>query len=372
MAGSWDPYAEAIVETSDRGEMVVLPEPGLRRFCSELLVAHGVPGPDAELTTDVFIQSDLRGEDSHGVRLLLQVIHRIKAGGDVPRDESVIVSDRKATALIDARRSLGQPVAARAMRLAIDKAREFGIGMVGVRNANSYTSAKYYPLMAASQGMIGITYTNSGVQLVTPHGGRKPLVGTNPLSIAAPALGNFPFVLDMAISPAMEKIFQAFERDEKIPAGWAIDVDGHDTENPADALASRSLLPWGGHKGFGLGLAHEILTCVLMDGPLFGGGATGFLPHDGPMNVSQTFQAIDIEHFVPLDRFQRQMDRVISAVHASGPRPGFDYVYYPGEKGFLEEKRRLRDGVPIQRRVVSELNALAAMASVAPLSQGHA
>lgn len=368
MAGNWNPYAEAIAAVPGRGEMAVVKEPRLRKFCEALLLAHGVSNDDAKLVVDVFVQSDLRGEESHGIRLLLQVIYRLKAGGDRTNDASTIVSDRAATALIDANRSLGQPVAARAMQMAIDKARQFGIGMVGVRNANSYTSAKYYPLMAVEQGMIGITYTNSGVQLVTPHGGRKPLVGTNPLAIAAPAHSKYPFVLDMAISPAMERIFQAFEQDEKIPKGWAINVDGHDTDVPADALASRSLLPWGGHKGFGLGLAHEILTCVLMGGQLFGGGASGFLPHDGPMNVSQTFQAINIEHFVPLEQFKRQMDEVLSAVHASGPRPGFDSVYYPGEKGFLEQERRLRDGIPIQQRVLSELNALAAEVDIDPLA----
>ena len=367
MNDSWNPYKQAITAASGRSERVIVSEAELRKFCTAMLLAYGVPNEDADLTSDVFVQSDLRGEESHGIRLLLQVLYRIKAGGDVPRDESEVLSDRAATALIDAKRSLGQPVAVRAMQLAIDKARQYGIGMVGVRNANSYTSAKYYPLMAAAQGMIGITYTNSGVQLVTPHGGRKPLVGTNPLSIAAPALQNPPFVLDMAISPAMEKIFQAFERDEKIPLGWAIDVDGHDTENPADALKSRSLLPWGGYKGFGLGLAHEILTCVLMGGQLFGGGATGFLPHDGPMNVTQTFQAISIEHFTPLDEFKRQMDNALDAVHDSGPRPGFDKVYYPGEKGFLEEQRRLQDGIPVQQRVMSELNALAAEVGIEPL-----
>ena len=371
MNDSWNPYAKAIAASSDRSERVIVGEPELRNFCTQMLLAYGVPKEDADITVDVFVQSDLRGEESHGIRLLLQVLYRIKAGGDVAGDKSEIVSDRAATALIDARRSLGQPVAARAMQLAIDKARQYGIAMVGVRNANSYTSAKYYPLMAAAQGMIGITYTNSGVQLVTPHGGRKPLVGTNPVSIAAPALDKAPFVLDMAISPAMERIFQAFERDEKIPEGWAIDVDGHETQNPADALTSRSLLPWGGYKGFGLGLAHEILTCVLMGGQLFGGGATGFIPHDGPMNVSQTFQAINIEHFVSLDQFKRQMDEALNAVHASGPRPGFDRVYYPGEKGFIEEQQRLRDGIPVQLRVVRELNALAAGAGVKALASGQ-
>lgn len=89
------------------------------------------------------------------------------------------------------------------------------------------------------------------------------------------------------------------------------------------------------------------------------------------MNVSQSFQAIDIEHFLPLEEFKRRMDEALGAVHAGGPRPGFDRVFYPGEKGFLEERRRLREGIPVQQRVVRELNALAAEAGVPALAQMH-
>ncbi|MGE3991920.1 Ldh family oxidoreductase [Pseudorhodoplanes sp.] len=359
MEAGWANYAEQIKTSPVAAGLSSVTESEVRRFCSALLRANGVSGEDADLVTDVFVQSDLRGEESHGIRLLLQVIYRIRAGGDRPNGKTIVVSDRGATALLDANRGLGQVVAAHAMNVAIEKARQFGIAIVGVRNANSYTSAKYYPLMAAEEGMIGITYANSGVQLVAPHGGRKPLVGTNPLAIAAPAKTKYPFVLDMAVSTAMEKVFQAFERKESIPTGWAIDADGNETTEPAKALSSRALLPWGGYKGFGLGLAHEILTCVLMGGQLFGAGGSGFLPHDNPMNVSQTFIAIDIAHFIPLDSFKETMDQALGAVQQTEARPSFDRAYYPGEKGFFEQARRERHGIPIQNRVVAELNALA-------------
>jgi LDH2 family malate/lactate/ureidoglycolate dehydrogenase len=172
----------------------------------------------------------------------------------------------------------------------------------------------------------------------------------------------------MAVSVAMEKIFQAHERAQPIPPGWGIDATGQDTTDPADVLKSRALLPIAGPKGFGLGLAHEILTCVLMGGHLFGGGSTGFIPFDGPMNVSQYFQAINIDWFVPLDEFKARMDEALAAVGASLARPGVQHVYYPGEHSFDEEQRRLADGIPLPRKTVDALQAWCDKLGVARLA----
>jgi LDH2 family malate/lactate/ureidoglycolate dehydrogenase len=366
---SWANYLEDVMADDQRGKATKVAESEARRFCESLLQANGVSAEDAAIVSDVFIQSDLRGEDSHGMRLLLHVVRRIKAGGDEIDIPPTVVSDRGATAIWDANRGLGQVVAAKAMNLAIAKAKEFGIGVVGVRNANSYTSAKYYPFLATQNNMIGISYANSGVQLVAPHGGASPVVGTNPVAIAAPVRNGDPFVLDMAVSGAMERVFQAHERGEELPSGWGLDMDGNETREPAKILQSRTLMPWGGYKGFGLGLAHEILTSVLMGGGVFGAGATGFIPYDGPMNVSQYFQAINIEHFVPLDVYFEGMERALGVTKASRLRPGFSEVAVPGERGFREERLRRQNGIPIQKSVVSAFNLLATEAGVAPMAE---
>ncbi len=368
-ANSWDGYIK------DHGNAdaaaaapVAVAADDLRRVETAVLERLGLPPQDAAIAADVFLQSDLRGEESHGARLLLNVFARIEAGGDDPASPVAVIRDRFAVALWDAQRGIGQVVATKAMLAAIEKAKQYGVGVVGVRNANSYTSAKYYPLLAAQAGMIGITYANSGVQLVVPEGGLTPIVGTNPLAIAAPARSKPYFVLDMAVSVAMEKIFQAHERAQPIPQGWGIDAAGQDTTDPADVLKSRALLPIAGPKGFGLGLAHEILTCVLMGGHLFGGGSTGFIPFDGPMNVSQYFQAINIDWFVPLDEFKARMDDALAAVGASLARPGVQHVYYPGEHSFAEEQRRQADGIPLPRKTVDALQAWCDKLGVARLA----
>jgi LDH2 family malate/lactate/ureidoglycolate dehydrogenase len=356
--GAWDKFIEQHNETSVASvERVRVAAEELRRVENSLLEKLGLPEEDAKIAADVFVQSDLRGEESHGARLLLHVLARIEAGGDDPKSNVKVLRDRHAMAVWDAQRGIGQVIAVRAMQEAIKKAQQYGIGIVGVKNANSYTSAKYYSLLAAEAGMIGITYANSGVQLVVAEGGRTPIVGTNPLSIAAPAKSKPHFVLDMAVSTAMEKVFQAHERGDTIPLGWAIDSEGSDTTTPSDVLKSRALLPIAGPKGFGLGLAHEILTCVLLGGQLFGGGATGFIPYTKPMNVSQTFQAINIDWFVPLEEFKSHMDEVLGVVGRSLPRPGVDHVYYPGEHSFAEEQLRKKEGVPFPRKTVDGLNA---------------
>jgi LDH2 family malate/lactate/ureidoglycolate dehydrogenase len=249
------------------------------------------------------------------------VFERLKVGGDNASTRIGVIMDRGAVAAWDAKRSLGQVVAARGMRLAIDKARKFGIGFVTVQNANSYTSAKYYPLLAVEAGMLGITYTNTSRQLMVPPGGRSPVLGNNPTAVAAPA-GEYPaFVLDMACTrAAVEKILQAREGNESLPADWALDADGNPTIDPEEALASLALLPFGDYKAFGLGIAHEILTSVISGGALFAGDSKGFLPYDAPMHTSFSFQAIHIDWFMPLDEFKTRMDQVIRTIKSVPPR----------------------------------------------------
>jgi L-2-hydroxycarboxylate dehydrogenase (NAD+) len=326
----------------------------LRTNCAAMLRVLGVPAADAELTTDVFLQADLRGEESHGMRLFLHILGRLRGGGALPVPKVTILMDRGAVALFDAHHSLGQVVAARGMQLAIAKARQYGVGVVGVRNSNSYTSAKYYPLMATQAGMIGMTYANS-VPMMPPEGGMTPTVGNNPLAFAAPAGEEPPFVLDMACATAKEKVYQAQERGELIPPTWALGPDGHPTTDPRVALTSGILLPFGGYKAFGLGVAHEILTSVLTGAPLFNGGWGEFTPYDKPMNVAFYLQAVNIAWFVPLEEFKKQMDTLIRTVKATTLRPGVARVYVPGERGFLEQQRRLQEGIPLPTRVVEEL-----------------
>jgi len=324
-----------------------------RVVCESLLGAMGVPREDAEILTDIHIDAELRGEASHGLRCFLLHLGRIDAGSMRRKPKVSVIMDKKAVALFDAHHSIGQVVGVRAMRLAISKAKKYGVGVVGVRNNNSITSMKYYPLMAVDEGMIGLTYTNSR-PMMPPHGGMTAKVGNNPLSIAAPADQEFPFVLDMACATAKEKIWQAQAEGRPIPPSWALGRDGEPTTDPSEALEIGVLLPFGGYKAFGLATAHEILTSALCDGALFTAPGTGFRPFENPYLGSQYFQAINIEWFTPLQEFRKRVDAIIRSIHDTSLRAGVDRVYVSGELEFLEMERQKQEGFPVQPGVWSE------------------
>ena len=351
-----------------KDERVLVGEADLRGHCVALLEALGVSADDAATTADVFLQAELMGEESHGLRLFVMVLERLKAGGDRAATKIDSVMDRGATALWDANRSLGQATAARAMKLAMNKARDHGIGFVAVRNGNSLTSARYYPLMAAREGMIGFAYTNTSRKLMPPPGGTTPVLGSNPVAVAAPAGRYGAFSLDMACTAAaVERIIKAKERGETIPAGWALDQDGGETTDAARALESLALLPFGGYKAFGLGMVHEILTSVLSGGPLRAGDSTGFVPYDGAMNTSFSLQAIDIAAFMPVAEFERRMEDFIEAVKSVEPTAPHAPVLFPGERSQGEMERRRKDGIPVIAGTMDKLRAWAPELGVPPL-----
>ena len=348
----------ANVSQGEQRETVAAAE--VRRLCTQVVEGLGVAADDAATTVDVFLQAELMGEESHGLRLLLHVLGRLEAGGDRADTDVAIVTDRGAIAVWDANRSLGQVTAARAMARAIEKAREHGIGLVTVRNGNSLTSAKYYALQAAESGLIGFVYTNTSRKLMPPPGGRTPVLGNNPVAVGAPAGRHGAFLLDMACtSAAVERILRASELGIPIPPGWALDKDGKDTTDAAEALKSMSLLPFGGFKAFGIAMVHEIVTSVLNGGALFAGDATGFKPYDRPMNTSFTLLAIDIALFQPVAEFEVRMERFLDAIKASEPREPGQHILFPGERAQAERDRRLRDGIPVVSETLAAMNGWA-------------
>src|SRR2546428_124079 len=260
----------------------VVQEKALRRFCEQVLTKLGVPAEDARVTTDVLVLADLRGIDSHGVARLGRYVNGLKQGTMRPTDQSRVLKETKATALIDGGQSLGQVVGKRGMDLAIKKARDTAVGVVAVRNSNHYGIAGYYSLMALEHNLIGISTTNAG-PLVVPTFGRTSILGTNPISLAAPAMKEKAFVLDMATSTVPRGKVEVYNRlGQPMPHGWAVDETGRSSTDPArvlNALAKRpggGLLPrggegeaLGGHKGSGLALMVDVLCGVLS------GAATG-------------------------------------------------------------------------------------------------
>ena len=343
---------------------IKIEESKLKSFCNGVWQKLGVPEKDAHVTTDVLVLADLRGVDSHGVARLPRYYTDLRNQWTTPTDQSRIIKETKATALIDGGQSLGQVVGRRGMEMAIKKAKETAVGIVSVRNSHHYGIAGYYSLMALEDDLIGVSMTNAA-PLVVPTFGSTAILGTNPISLTAPALHEKPFILDMATSVVPRGKLEVYERQKKaVPLGWAVDPTGRGTTDPhtvLDALSKRlggGILPLGGegeehsgHKGYGLALMVDVLCGVLS------GSATGLgvdVDKAKP-NVGHFFMALDPAAFRPLDEFRRDMDRLARELKNSPKAQGQNRIYVHGEKSLAKTEKYRREGIPLTIPVVESL-----------------
>ncbi|HMB36155.1 MAG TPA: Ldh family oxidoreductase, partial [Methylomirabilota bacterium] len=255
---------------------VIVKHERLADFIASVLEAMKMAPKNARLSADFMVRTDLRGVDSHGIGMLPKYVEWTDLGFIDPAAEPTLVRDDLATGLVDGQKGLGHPASAMAMELAIAKAATFGMGIVAVRNSNHFGACANYSMMALERGMIGLAFTNSPFVAMAPTFGRKPMMGTNPISVAAPSKSREPYVLDMATTTvAVGKLSIAVRWDKPIPEGWGLDEQARPTSDPKKVLASRLLSPLGGsrelggHKGYGLGVLVDILSGVL-SGAVYG------------------------------------------------------------------------------------------------------
>jgi len=349
-------------------ETVHIPVDIIANFMQDTFQALGVPGGDAVICADVLITADLRGIESHGVGRLKYYYDRIQRGQHRTTTEIKIIKETETTALMDGQHGMGHVIAYRAMRLAMDKARQYGLGAVTVRNGTHFGIAGYYPLMAAKEGMMGLTVTNAR-PAIAPTFSTEPMLGTNPIAFAAPSDMDYPFCFDGATSIIQRGKVEVLARAEKpIPAGCVIDAEGNSLTDPLQALADfgkaqAALLPLGGageelagYKGYDLAAMVEILSASLCAG-VFMKDLLGFAP-DGsirPYMLGHFFLAIDIEHFIPLAVSRFITGQIMRALQAARKAPGAERIYVAGEKEREKEKRIREEGVPVNANLQKEL-----------------
>jgi|SRR5580704_10810712 LDH2 family malate/lactate/ureidoglycolate dehydrogenase len=344
-------------------------------YIVSVLEALGMSRRNAALTADLMVRTDLRGVDSHGIGMLPRYLEWTRAGFVVPSAEPTVARDDLATALVDGGKGLGHPAAIMAMELAIAKAATYGIGIVAVRNSNHFGACANYSMMALARGMIGFAVTNSPFVAMVPTFAKKPMMGTNPLSFAAPAAGHSPFVLDMATTTvAVGKLTIASRWNKPIPEGWGLDAKGNPTSDAREVLASRLLSPLGGsrelggHKGYGLGVMVDILSGVL-SGAVYG----DLLDRtDGrgrkESNTGHCFAAIDIERFRPIGEFTAAMDDMLQTLNDAPRADGQERVYTAGEPEAANERQRRIHGIPVAPALVRQRNEIARELGVKPLA----
>jgi L-2-hydroxycarboxylate dehydrogenase (NAD+) len=347
----------------------------LRKFTVAVLKKLGVPAKDAEIAVDVLIVADQRGIDSHGLQRFKRYTDGLQAGVMKPITEVKILKETPNTLLVSGGDGLGQVVSYRTMKLVIDKALKNNVAFAAVRDSNHYGIAGYYSMMALEHDLIGISVTNTA-PLVVPTFGKDAVVGTNPVSIAVPAGKERPFVLDMATSTVTRGKVEVYGREGKtMPVTWATDELGRATQDIprvlANWLAKRGggLLPLGGaeeesggHKGYGLSLAIDILSGVL-SGSAFGPNL--YAKKNVPAKVSHFLGAIKIGAFIEPAMFKSMMDEYINILKNSEKAAGKDRIYIHGEKEFeLYEQRK--EEVPLYYGVVKELRQVGQEFGITP------
>jgi L-2-hydroxycarboxylate dehydrogenase (NAD+) len=343
---------------------VVEPD-GLRSWTAALVRRLGTPADIAADVAEVLVASDRRRIASHGTARLPQYVNLVDAGVLDAAARPVIVAERPALARFDAQNGWAHHAGRVAMAWAVAAARTAGTATAIVGGSNHYGIAGWYALRAAAAGMIGISLTNSS-PLVAPTRALEPLIGTNPIAIAAPAGRWGAFCLDMATSTVPRgRIEVAARRGETLPVGWAIGPDGRPATTPEVALDG-ALLPLGGpeetagYKGYGLGLAVDLLTGV-RSGSAFGPSIIPlFSTHGGPANLGQAFVAIDPAAIDDAGAFERRLADYLDELTSAPTVPDSPgRVLVPGEPEAAAEREAAERGIVVDRGHGDSLVALA-------------
>ena len=327
----------------------------IREMVVSIFEKMGVPLDDCRLAADVLLTADLRGVESHGVsNILRSYVGMYKEGQINPRPKWRILRESPAIASIDSDGGLGIIIAPKAMKIAIEKARNVGVGMVTISNSRHLSMASYHAMLALKHDMIGMCMSSTSAKpQMVPTFGAEARLGTNPIAVAAPADKEAPFVFDGATTVvAANKLALARRLAVKLPPGIVADANGtpimyevDPPEPPYDCLLPLgSMREMGSHKGYGLAGVVDILSGILTGGP-FGINA-------GPYNCNHFVAAYNIETFMDTAQFKRTMDEWLRMLKSTKPAPGHDRVLYPGLPEAECEVEYKAKGIPLHREVI--------------------
>lgn len=332
-------------------ETVNLSGEQLKQWGRQALSICKMPDEEKEIILDVLVTTNLRGVDTHGINLLPLYIERYNT---FPPKPIQVEKDFAAVCMVNGGENLGTVVSHRCMEMAMEKASQFGVGVVMAYNSGHFGAAAHYTYQAAQKGFIGYCSTTALVNMPA-WGGMDEIAGKNPFSISFPG-DKFPIVLDIACSvAARQKVLTARREGWKIPEGWALDKNGNPTTDPNEALEG-VFLPMAEHKGIGLAMMIELLCgCLCQSGFSIDVTNTDILT--GPQNISHMFVAIDPKRFLTKEEMDKQCAYISEKFHNGRRRPGVDKLYLPGELEWDEYQKRTVHGVPLAMSRVKELDA---------------
>ena len=341
----------------------------LFNFTEKIFLHIGCPSEQAALATEVLLNADLRGIDSHGVARLSGYVRLWEAKRVNATPNIRIIHETPSTAVVDGDSGLGLVVAPFAMQVAIEKAKKVGTGWVSVQNSNHFGIAGYHAMMALEYEMIGIAMTNAS-PLVAPTFSIERLLGTNPICVSIPAGEEPAFVADLATTTAANGKLEILQRkDQEAPLGWIQDKEGHPSTNAHELTTGGALLPLGGdrehgsHKGYALGAVVDIFSAVL-SGANYGPWVPPFpayvpMPTNMPgKGIGHFFGAMRVDAFRPAADFKHHMDSWIRRFRSAKPVEGEEKVLIPGDPEREMEAIRMKEGIPLVGAVETDLIAL--------------
>lgn len=339
-----------------------IPVDSLTDYTSAICRAAGCSEPDAKTVAECLVQSDLWGIGSHGVLRLVDYVGRLRSGAMNARPAVRAVKSTTGLEVLDADNGPGFVAARAGMSRAIELARTGNIAAVGVVNSNHCGAAALYARMAAREHMIGIAMSNVAPNMVAP-GGSQPITGNNPVAIAVPTFGEFPFVIDISLSAvAGGKLLAAARNGEPIPLGWATDREGRPTTD-AQAGFDGFLLPLGGHKGLGLSYAVDIL-CGLVTGGAFQHHLKSMYRYpDDPSHTAHLMLVINPLALMDESQLQGRFREFFATVREA-PRWDGGENLLPGEIEHRSEIQRRRDGIPLPASLYETLQHLGEQAGI--------
>lgn len=345
----------------------------VRRFMEDCLTAAGAPESEAQAHADLLMHADTVGHYSHGLNRLEFYINDIQNGACDPGCQPEILKDVGATAWVDGHNALGATVGNFCMNLAIQKAKEVGVGWVVAKRCNHFGMAGYWALLAEREGLIGMAFTNTS-PIMVPTRSKQSALGTNPLAMVAPATDGDKLVVDMATtSVAMGKIECQIHKEEPLPPGWALGPDSKPTTDAKAAFEAGKLMPLGGeentsgHKGYALAAMVEVF-CSGLSGSKITHQIRGWelSSPQGPPNLGQCFAAINPEVFAP--GFQDRVSECLNTWRNLEPVDPSLPVLAPGDKEHnIGEVTTARGTVNYPPRQIEAMNKLAKRIGVRPL-----
>jgi uncharacterized oxidoreductase len=324
---------------------------------ARLFAATGAGQEEARLVAALLVEANRAGHDSHGVIRIPQYLAEIESGLLDPRAAPQVLGETAVSAVVEGNRCFGQVAAARMAAVGLEKARQHGVGGVTLRGTNHIGRLGSYVEDLARQGALSLLFVNAhgGSGTMAPWGGRASRLGTNPIAIGVPRAGADPLVLDMTTSMVAEgKVRVMRNRGEQAPAGWLLDADGQPTCEPQTLYQSPrgSILPFGGYKGYGLGVVVDLLA-----GALSGDGCTG--NPEAPAGNGAFLLVLDAAQFLPLGDFCGEVEGLAAFVKSSALLPGFAEILMPGEVESRQRAKRDAEGLYIEEETWAQIGVWA-------------